>query len=184
MGPTLFARAYSLPLKEASSAFGLYFGLAGLSGMLIFGFLSDRLARRGMEWPLRLAALALLSASVFILLVTWSASYTMARWLSVPSGLMGGGWSIGMLASLQYLLPDRFRATATAIFVTVTTFAGFVIGPWATGAISQALGDDAASLRFGLSMVIPTGLIGAILAWRTAKYLDHDREQMAQANQG
>lgn len=178
-GPTLFARAYSLPLKEASSAFGLYFGLAGLSGMLIFGFVSDRLAKGRMDRPLKLAALALLSATGFIMLVTWSDSYVLAKWLAIPSGLMGGGWSIGIMASLQYLLPDRFRATATAIFVMVTTFLGFVIGPWATGAISQALGDDAASLRLGLSVVIPMGFIGAILAWRAAKHLERDRAQMA-----
>lgn len=178
-GPTLFARAYSLPLKEASSAFGLYFGLAGLSGMLIFGFVSDRLAKGGMDRPLKLAALALLSATSFIMLVSWSDSYVLARWLAIPSGLMGGGWSIGIMASLQYLLPDRFRATATAMFVMVTTFFGFVIGPWATGAISQAFGDDAASLRFGLSMVIPMGFIGAILAWRAAKHLEQDRRLLA-----
>lgn len=178
-GPTLFARAYSLPLKEASSAFGLYFGLAGLSGMLIFGFVSDRLAKGGMDRPLKLAALALLSATGFIMLVSWSDSYVLARWLAIPSGLMGGGWSIGIMASLQYLLPDRFRATATAMFVMVTTFFGFVIGPWATGAISQAFGDDAASLRFGLSMVIPMGFIGAILAWRAAKHLEPDRRLLA-----
>lgn len=178
-GPTLFARAYSLPLKEASSAFGLYFGLAGLSGMLLFGFVSDRLAKGGMDRPLKLAALALLSATGFIMLVSWSDSYVLARWLAIPSGLMGGGWSIGIMASLQYLLPDRFRATATAMFVMVTTFFGFVIGPWATGAISQAFGDDAASLRFGLSMVIPMGFIGAILAWRAAKHLEPDRRLLA-----
>ena len=178
-GPTLFARAYSLPLKEASSAFGLYFGLAGLSGMLIFGFVSDRLAKGGMDRPLKLAALALLSATGFIMLVSWSDSYVLARWLAIPSGLMGGGWSIGIMASLQYLLPDRFRATATAMFVMVTTFFGFVIGPWATGAVSQALGDDAASLRLGLSMVIPVGFIGAILAWLAAKHLEADRRLLA-----
>ena len=178
-GPTLFARAYSLPLKEASSAFGLYFGLAGLSGMLIFGFVSDRLAKGGMDRPLKLAALALLSATGFIMLVSWSDSYVLARWLAIPSGLMGGGWSIGIMASLQYLLPDRFRATATAMFVMVTTFFGFVIGPWATGAVSQALGDDAASLRLGLSIVIPVGFIGAILAWLAAKHLEADRRLLA-----
>ncbi len=175
-GPTLFARSYGLPLKDASTAFGLYFGLAGLAGMLTFGFVSDRMAKAGMDRPLKLAALALLAATGCIMVVTWSGSFTLARWMAIPSGLLGGGWSIGIMASLQYLLPDRFRATATAIFIMVTTFLGFVIGPWASGAISQVLGDDATSLRLGLTMVIPVGFIGAACAWRAARYLETDRK--------
>jgi predicted MFS family arabinose efflux permease len=40
-GPTLFHRLYDVPLPQASSAFGLYFGIAGLSGTLLFGYVSD-----------------------------------------------------------------------------------------------------------------------------------------------
>ena len=94
-------------------------------------------------------------------------------------GLLGGGWSIGIMASLQYLLPDRFRATGTALFIMVTTFLGFVLGPWLAGALSQALGDNALSLRFALSVVIPAGLIGAVLMGLAVRHLEADRRQLA-----
>lgn len=180
-GPSLFHRVYDIPLTQASGAFGLYFGLAGLTGMLLFGAASDRLARGGMQRPVLLAAAALFAASACILAVTWADSYALARWLAIPSGLLGGGWSIGVMASLQYLLPDRFRATATALFIMVTTFGGFVVGPWLTGALSQSFGDDAASLRLALSITIPTGMVGALLVWRAARHLEPDRARLSQA---
>lgn len=179
-GPTLFSRAYSLPIEEAGPIFALYFGLAGLIGMLIFGAVSDSATRMGMQRPAQLAATALLLASALILAVTWSPTVELAKWLAIPSGLLGGGWSIGVLATLQYILPDRFRATATSIFVMVMTFLSFVIGPWVTGALSEAFGDDAGSLRIALSIIIPTGIIGAALIWMGARAVESDRAALAQ----
>jgi MFS family permease len=180
-GPTLFTRLYDLPLAQASSTFGLYFGIAGLSGTLLFGALADRAARGGLHRPLLMAAGALFAASVCIMLVTWSDDIALAKLLAIPAGLLGGGWSIGMMASLQYLLPDRFRATGTAIFIMVTTFLGFVVGPWATGALSQYFGDGDMSLRWALTVVIPTGVVGAALAWLAARHLEADRQRLAES---
>ena len=178
-GPTLFVRSFALSAKDAGSTFGLYFGLAGLAGMLMFGALADREAKKAMHRPITMAALALLAASACVLAVTWSGSITSARLLAIPSGLLGGGWSIGVMASLQYLLPDRVRASATALFLMVSTFLGYVIGPWLVGAISHALGDSAMSLQLGLSVAIPLGFAGAILLFSAAKHLEVDRATLA-----
>ncbi len=181
-GPTLFSRLYDVPLTEASSTFGIYFGFAGLTGTLLFGAVADRIAKRGLERPLLLAATALFAASVCIMLVTWSDSLFLAKIFAIPSGLLGGGWAIGIMASLQYLLPDRFRATGTALFIMVTTFLGFVIGPWLTGALSQYFGDGAMSLRWALTIVIPTGVLGAGMAWIAARHLEADRVKLERSD--
>lgn len=178
-GPTLFARAYNIPVEQAGPIFGLYFGMAGLLGMLVFGSVSDWAARGGMQRPVLMAALALFAATALIMGVTWSPTLELAKWLAIPSGLLGGGWSIGVLSSLQYLLPDRFRATATAMFVMFMTFLSFVIGPWLTGLLSESFGDDAMSLRHALSIIIPTGFVGAASIWLAAKFLEHDREALS-----
>ena len=178
-GPTLFVRSFALSQKEAGSTFGLYFGLAGLAGMLMFGVLADREAKKAMRRPIAMAALALLTASGCILAVTWSGSLAAARLLAIPSGLLGGGWSIGVMASLQYLLPDRVRASATALFLMVSSFLGYVIGPWLVGAISHGLGDSAGSLRLGLSVAIPLGFAGALLLLGAATHLEADRATLA-----
>ena len=174
-GPELFARNYGLDPVTAKTAFALNFGLAGLIGMLCFGAISDRMAKRGMAWPVRLSAIALGVATCAILAATWAGSFTLAKWLAIPAGLLGGGWSVGIYSTLQYLLPGRFRATATALFLAVTTLMAYFIGPWATGLLSQAFGNDAASLRLALTMIIPVGFAAALLAGLASRRIEQDR---------
>jgi MFS family permease len=179
-GPALFTRAYGLPATEANTVFGLAFGLPGLLGTIIFGAAADRLLRKSPQGPMLLAAAALLTATLCIFAVNWSPDYGLARLLAVPSGLLGGGWSIGVMVSLQNMLPDRFRATATALFLMVSTFIGLVIGPWLAGAISEAVGGDGAQgLRIGLTVTILLGIPAALMLWRSARHLDTDRQQLA-----
>lgn len=181
-GPTLFHRVYEVPLTEASTTFGLYFGMAGLSGMLLFGAMSDWLAKGNIQRPLQLAGMAMFAASVFILASTWSDTLFIAKMFAIPAGLLGGGWSIGIMQSLQYLVPDRFRATSTALFIMITTFLGFIIGPWATGALSEWFGDHAMSLRWALTIIIPTGMVGGLLTLLGARHLETNKSELAVTN--
>jgi predicted MFS family arabinose efflux permease len=181
-GPALFQRAYGLTTAEAGTMFGLSFGLPGLVGMLGFGVLADRMARSGMHRPLNLAAGALAAATACVILATWMPSVGLAKLVAIPSGLLGGGWSVGIVASLQYMLPDRFRTTGTALALLVMSMFGNLFGPWLTGMVSDHfVGEGAHGLRFGLTLLVPTGFIGAWLAWRAGLTLEVDRERLAQA---
>jgi MFS family permease len=179
-GPALFERVYGLTTQQASGAFGLAFGMPGLVGMLLFGFIADRLTRRGPQWLLLLAAAALFSATGLILAVTWAPSIEVARLLAVPSGLLGGGWSIGIMAALQFVLPDRFRATGTALGLLVINLIGYVLGPLLAGQLSDLVaGTGATSLRIALSFVIPVGFVGALLMWLGGRSIESDRARLA-----
>lgn len=178
-GPELFARAYAMDPVQAKSAFAISFGLSGLVGILAFGALSDRLSRRDIVWPLRLSAIALGCATAMILCATWSDSFHVALLFAVPSGLLGGGWSVGFMAMLQYLLPIPFRASGTALFLAVTTLMGFFLGPWLAGEISAQMGTGGDALRIGLTAVIPVGFGGALLAWWASTRIEGDRAALA-----
>lgn len=183
-GPALFARAYELPIREANAAFGLAFGMPGLIGTLLFGVIADRMVKsHGPQWLLLLSAGAALSATVLILAVVWAPSLTLARWIALPSGLLGGGWSVGIMAAMQFLLPDRIRATGTALALLVINLIGYVTGPLLAGQISDLVpGDPAFALRIGLTIIIPIGILGAILMARGAQSLAADRDQLARAD--
>lgn len=174
-GPELFARSYGLDPVTAKTGFALNFGLAGLAGILLFGAVSDRMAKRGMVWPVRLSAFAIGVATCAILASTWSQSFAMAKLFAIPAGLLGGGWSVGFLSTLQYILPSRFRATATAFFMGVTTLLAYFVGPWSTGLISEAFGNNGDSLRWALTIVMPIGFPAAILAWYASLRIERDR---------
>lgn len=180
-GPELFARSFALDPVTIKTAFAVNFGLAGLAGMLCFGALSDRLARRGPAWPVRLSALAIGAATAMVMLAVWAPSFEAAMWIAIPCGLLGGGWTVGIFATLQYLLPPGFRASATALFIAFTTLLGYFIGPWAAGAISQSLGDDGQSLRLALSVVVPVGFAAALAAFLAARRVEQDRQTLEQA---
>ncbi len=177
-GPELFARNYGVPVLEAKSAFAVNFALAGMIGMLAFGVVMDRLAVRSSALPVKMAAASLFAATACVLITTWAPSFAAAKLLAIPSGLLGGGWSIGLMTTLQALLPERFRASGTALFIMVTTLLGFLVGPLIAGTISNALGNDAQSLRVGLSVAIPFGFVAAALAWMAAGRIERDRERL------
>lgn len=178
-GPELFARAFAMNPVAVKSAFALNFGLSGLTGMMLFGGLADRLSRRNVIWPARLSAIALACATASVLAATWSDSFYLAMAFAVPAGLLGGGWSIGLLTMLQYMLPDGFRASATALFIAVTTLLGYFVGPWLAGEISGMLGNSAQALRLGLTIVIPTGFLAALLAMLASRRIEQSRAVLA-----
>lgn len=178
-GPALFERAYGLTTQQASGAFGVAFGLPGLAGMLLFGVLVDRLAKKGPQWLLLLAAGALFAATLMILTVTWLPSIGAARLAAIPSGLLGGGWSVGIMAALQYVLPDRIRTTGTALGLLVINLIGYVLGPLLAGQLSDIIvGEGAQSLRVALSIVIPAGFVGAVLMWMGGRSIEADRARL------
>ncbi len=178
-GPTLFERAYGLTTQAAGAAFGVPFGLAGLTGTLCYGFVSDRLGRGGSARPLQLAAAALGVATCCILAITWVPSLGYAQLLAIPSGLLGGGWSVGIFVGFQYILPERHRAAGTAIALLAIGLIGNLAGPWVAGMLSDLFGGGLNGLRLSLSLVIPAGLIGAWAMWRASSLLDADRRALA-----
>ena len=178
-GPALFERVHAVPTEQASASFGLAFGLPGLGGMLIFGFVADRFARHGPGWLLGFSGAALTLATALILAVTWAPDLSSAQWLAIPSGLLGGGWSIGIIAGLQYVLPERIRVSGTALALLVIGLAGNVIGPLAAGQLSDLFaGSPAQSLQFGLSVIIPSGFLGGWLLWTSGRSIAADRDHL------
>jgi len=134
-----------------------------------------------MIWPSRLSACALAAATTAILAATWAGSFDLARLVAIPAGLLGGGWSVGFLATLQYMLPPQIRAASTALFLAATTLLGFFVGPWATGILSQLFGNDAASLRLALSCILPFGFLAALLGAMAGRWVERDRAYLQDA---
>ena len=181
-GPALFERAYGMSTQAAGTTFALSFGLPGLLGVLGFGFLADKLGKDDPTMQLRLTAIALGGATTMILAVTWTNSLMLARMFAIPAGLLGGGWSVGVLAGLQYLLPNAHRATGTALVLLISNMFAVVLGPVLAGQLSDWIaGTGPDGLRIGLSVAIPTGYIGVWAALRAVRRLEDDKTALANA---
>lgn len=178
-GPTLFSRNYTMSMVEAGSAFGGAFVIPGMLGAILFGVVSDRMSRGGYQRMLLLSALGLTGATLAVMGAIWSGSIEGALVWAIPAGLLGGGWAVGINAGLQYILPDHMRATGTAIALLALNILGYVVGPWLAGELSDAFGEGASGLQMALTMVVPIGLLGAILLARGAKRLEADRAALS-----
>jgi len=177
-GPTLFSRNYGVTMTEAGAAFGGAFVIPGMLGAMLFGALADRITRNGYGRMLLLSAIGLAVASGVVVACVWSGTLDGALLWAVPAGLFGGGWAVGIYASLQYILPDRMRATGTAIAMLAVNLLGYVIGPWIAGVLSEAFGEGAEGLRMSLTVVVLVGFVGAFLLWRGAVSLEADRTSL------
>lgn len=181
-GPTLFARSYEMTLTDAGAAFGSAFTLPGIIGALLFGFIADRMTKHGYDKMLVLSAIGLTLATIAVVAAIWAASVSSAVLWAIPAGLFGGGWAVGIYAGLQYILPDRLRATGTAISMLALNLLGYVVGPWLVGVLSDGIGGEN-SLQLALTIVVPVGVIGAALLWIGRNRLDHDRSELERVSE-
>lgn len=177
-GPTLFSRSYDMTMAEAGAAFGGAFILPALAGTIGFGFLFDRIAKNGYGQCLALSAGALLIATLSVLGATWADTLDDALLWAIPAGLFGGGWAVGVYAGLQYILPDHLRATGTALAMLAINMLGYVAGPWAAGQLSVEFGEGASGLREALTVIVPIGVVGALLLWLGRNAMESDRQSL------
>jgi MFS family permease len=147
-------------------------------GTILFGALADWMTKQGYGRMLFMSALALTAATAVVIAASWASSIGNALLWAIPAGLFGGGWSVGIYASLQYILPDRMRATGTAIAMLAVNLLGYVVGPWITGELSEQFGEGAQGLRMALTVVVPVGFLGAFLLWRGSRVLEEDRDAL------
>lgn len=180
-GKTLFERAYDMGTADAGAAFGLAFAIPGMFGALLFGALSDKLTQKSYGRTLLLSAIGLTGATIAVIAAVWAPSLANAILIAVPAGLLGGGWAVGIYAGLQYILPDHLRATGTAIAMLAVNLLGYAVGPWLVGELSVQFGEGTIGLRQALTIVVPIGLVGALLLWRGSLKLEQDRNALAHA---
>jgi MFS family permease len=142
--------------------------------------LADRLVRRDLNAPVRASSYALAFATACLCLACWVPSFTTVVLLTIPMGLVGGGWILPMQSTTQNALPPDLRATGTAVFWFVVNLVGIAGGPWFAGILSDLLAArfGSESLRYGLLAAISVSFIGAIIIHRAARNLHAEAAAM------
>jgi len=181
--PTLFARAFDLSLTEANARYGGPSFIAGITGALILGVLCDRLTAKDARWPFRLSAIGLIGFFVSMIILCFVDNVNIATLLTLPAGLMAGGWVIAMQAALQDLLPAKARATGTALWGFALTFTGLAIGVWFVGRANDLFtaqyGDQA--IRYALAITLLTAIPAIICILMAGRTVEADREVLVEA---
>lgn len=184
--PTLFVRAFDLTPKIAGARYGGPSFIAGITGAIVLGVLCDRLTSRDSRWPFRLCAIGLVGFGVTMLLLCFTNSVNIATALTLPAGLMAGGWVIAMQSALQDLLPSKMRATGSALWAFGLTFVGLAIGVQGVGVANDfftaQFGNDA--IRYSMALTLLATFPAALCILAAGKTMDEDRVEIAAVVEG
>ena len=152
--PSMFVRTWGWTIPQISLAYGLINLTCGPLGVLLGGWVADRLRQRGyqdalMRTCLGGAALLLVPAAILTPLMPTG---QLALALLVPMSLGGACVTATGAAALQMIAPNQLRAQTTALYYFVIGVLG-LLGPTAVGMVTDyGFGNDGA-LRWSLSIV-------------------------------
>jgi MFS family permease len=165
--PAVFERRFGMPVSRSGIILGAIIAVAGLTGTLLSGYLSDRWLRQNVGaarfrvalvgtlicapaaviWPLvgdANAAFVLLGCSVFGLSISQSAA---------P-------------ASITEVCPNNMRGQAISVYLLVAGLLGIGLGPTLVAMVSDHVFHSDSALHYAISAtVLPTALVAIWLCW-------------------
>lgn len=168
-GAPFAVRIYGVNTAAAGTVMGSGIMIAGGAAMLISGFASDVLSRRGHHRTLWALAGALLVAAILFALAFTASSFSLfALYFTLAYAALATNAPIGWVI-VQESAPATQRAMASAIMLLVINILSSVPTPLIIGYLSDALRPafGAASIGKALLLVPVAALIAALLFVRT-----------------
>ena len=176
--PMYLQRAYHLTTGQAGEILGPMNLVAGSLATIGTGLL---MATRWMTDPKRvlwLMAIVVALVTIPSFFIYWTDNLALAKiglWILVPALYFYIGPSYGLLNNV---VPPQLRAMTAAVTLFVANVANLVIAPLFVGYVSTFVagpqGEDAASLRFALLLLAPTGFWAAYHFWAVTKKIDEE----------
>lgn len=166
------------PVAIIGTALGLILGLGGAPGYLLGGYLGDRLAKRGLQGYLTVAATSCLLVTPIFWCVVGVRGLWLALALLVPATILNSLWAGPVFAAIQSMVHERSRATAAAIALLVLTLFGLGLGPLSIGALSDHLARSlgpAEGLRWALACSAAPSALAAIVFWLAGRQAGRPR---------
>lgn len=165
--PAFLIRVHGLSPSEVGLALGLLTGLVGSSGIVVGGWVTDRLAARDARWSLWVPAIGKLLALPGLALFFLLPDTRLALVAYAFPCFVAGMWLGPTYAVVQGLAPPERRAMAAALLLLIYNLLGFGLGPLLIGLISDGLRamTGAESLALALLCLAPFSL------WSAAHYL-------------
>jgi MFS family permease len=138
-------RFHGLGLSDASKLSAVSLGLAGAIGLLVGGWLGDRLRVKRPNGRLLLAAIAMLCAApcVFIALEQPKGSVAVFTILMGASSACTFVYYSTVYSAIQDVVPPRLRGTAVSLYFFAMYVLGASFGPTIMGALSDHFANTA-----------------------------------------
>ena len=174
--PSLMQRSFGLSLVQTGQFFGALLLTGGVAGILLGGWLGDRLGARNRRWYALAPAICYVAGAPLFIAGALSSSWPVAFALFLLPQALVYVWLGPVLTAVQHLVPAHMRATASASFLLINNLIGLGLGSWAIGSLSKALtpayGDEALrySIAAGLCLYVVAGALMAL----ASRFLQRD----------
>ena len=174
--PSLMQLSFGFTLVQSGQFIGALLLTGGIAGILLGGWLGDRLGARDRKYYALIPALAYLAGTPLfiagVLAQSWVAAFAL---FLVPQALVYI-WLGPVLTAVQHLVPAHMRATASASFLLINNLIGLGLGSWAIGGLADAFkpsfGGEA--LRYAIAAGLCLYLVAGVLMLAASKRLAKD----------
>ena len=180
---TFLVRVHHLSLTDIGAKYAPPRGVAALIGILLAGYLSDRLGKVDGRWRVWAPAIccALLAPAQFLL----SLSDSPVGWIGGMLGLsfLLTAYQAPVYAAVMNVARPRMRAVGVSVLVLTTGILGQLLGPLVVGVLNDHLhatyGD--AAIRYSMLVVGLCGLGGAVCLFAAGYFLEADGRRAAES---
>ncbi|PJG46326.1 MFS transporter [Sphingobium sp. LB126] len=174
--PSLLMRSFGLDLMGAGQFLGALLLIGGVAGVLLGGWLGDRLGGRDKAAYAWVPAVSYIVGMPLFVIGVLSDSVTLAFCLFLIPQALVYVWLGPVLTAVQHLVPAQMRATASATFLLINNLVGLGLGSWSVGALSDALtpqfGGEA--LRYAIVAALVFYLLAGLFMALAGKALRKD----------
>ena len=154
--PEFYVRSFDMALTKAATWLAFILSGSQVLGMLLGGYLADRLGRRDLRWYAWLPSAGILVSVPLFVLAFVLRDPTWALLAVFPPFLISVMQGPASFATIQGVAEARMRATASALMLLITNLIGGLAGAQTVGILSDLLaasrGTD--SLRYALLVVV------------------------------
>jgi len=169
-------RSHGMSTAEVGVWFALIFGVGGIAGVLLGGYVTARWFAANERGQMRLIALTIGSLVPCLVAFLMLSERIHALIALVPLMVLFNFYYGPTFAMMQRLVADETRATTVAVAMLLYNLVGMGIGPWLVGLLSDSLspviGSD--SLRFGMLIMSLVAFWAAYHFWEVGRTVTED----------
>ncbi len=169
--PAFLNRSFGLTVGQSGPAIGAIILVFGSSGLIVGGWLADRLVVKGYsDGAMRAGVVAGLGCIPFAILLPLMSSVTWVLVLYCPLLFFSSFGFGAAAAALQQITPNRLRAVVSALYLFILSLIAVGLGPTLTALITDFVFgyDEAVGISIAIVAVI-SGLLSALILWRGLK---------------
>lgn len=159
--PTWLQRVHGLSIQHVGLVYGLWTATFGVAGVVVGGWLGDRLVRRGYpDAKIRVGLIGIGGELVSGLLFLFAPT-DVVMWAIIPSTFFASFGFGAAAAAIQEISPVPMRAQTSAIYLFSINLIGQTLGPFAVASLTDGVFQDDMLIGQSILWVTVVGLVMA-----------------------